>query len=151
MELCIKTFDELSSSEIYEILRARAQIFVAEKKMTCVDPDGKDRDCLHAYFWDSGSVTAYLRAEKVNGTTVKIGRVLSLMHRTGLGGRLMRSALPVIAKRLNASQILVHSQLDASGFYEKLGFIRTSDVYMEENVPHISMQLSLTELLSLQK
>lgn len=56
MNWTIKTFDELTSKEIYEILRSRAEVFVKEQKISYVDPDGVDYRCLrpaYNYAWES--------------------------------------------------------------------------------------------------
>ncbi len=139
MKLQIKRFDELSSKEIYEILRARATVFVKEKGMTCVDPDGRDCDCLHAFFMNDGVIAAYLRAEKYeNG--VKIGRVLTVQRGMGLGRRLLEESIPAICEAFRTRRLIVHAQIESAGFYERLGFTRTSGIYIEEEVPHVTME-----------
>jgi len=105
-----KGFDELSAMELYEILRSRAEIFVAEQKMSYVDMDGIDYNCLHCYIEDGGRVTAYLRAFYDSDGSVKIGRVLTLSHGSGVGRLLMESALDAIKKKLPAKLIYVSSQ-----------------------------------------
>lgn len=63
MKLTAKFFDELSSSELYEILKSRARIFVFEQGIKYVDEDDTDYDSLHCFFMENGVVTAYLRAK----------------------------------------------------------------------------------------
>ena len=127
--------------ELYEILRSRAEIFVAEQKMSYVDMDGIDYNCLHCYIEDGGRVTAYLRAFYDSDGSVKIGRVLTLSHGSGVGRLLMESALDAIKKKLPAKLIYVNSQEHAIGFYEKFGFAGVSDVFYEQNIPHVRMEL----------
>ena len=38
----VKTFDELNAGEIYEILKARAAVFVVEQNIVYLDTDDKD-------------------------------------------------------------------------------------------------------------
>ncbi len=47
MNWAIKTFDQLTSKEIYEILKSRAEVFVKEQKISYVDPDGVDYKSWH--------------------------------------------------------------------------------------------------------
>ena len=49
MELLIKHFAELSARELYEIVRARQEIFLMEQGIVCRDFDGVDYDALHCF------------------------------------------------------------------------------------------------------
>ena len=140
-----KSFDELTAKELYEIARARTEIFLMEQKIICRDLDGVDYDSLHCFIEEDGKVIAYLRAFKTPGdeNAATVGRVLSLTHNIGLGKRLMLSSIPEIKRRLGAKKIVLHSQKHAKGFYEKLGFCVTSDEFLEEGVVHVEMELSL--------
>ena len=143
MELRVKHFNELTVCELYEILRAREEILVLEKGMTCRDIDGDDYNCLHIFFENGGKLAAYLRAQGLDDGRVKIGRVLTLTHGLGLGRALMSGAVSVIRERMEAKKVLVHAQCDAVPYYTKMGFIPISGEYVEEGVPHISMELTL--------
>ncbi len=139
MTLVIKSFDELTSKELYEILRARAKVFVNEKRMTCIDPDGRDHLTTHVMLTSDDALLAYLRCERIDDY-IKIGRVLTLTHGAGHGRILLEWALPKLLELYSVRKAVVHSQTDAEGFYSALGFVRTSDVYVEENVPHVTME-----------
>ena len=84
-----KFFIELSTKELYEILKARAEIFVVEQNCVYQDLDGIDYEALHVYFEEDGKVAAYLRAFNTDEDTVQMGRVLTIRHGTGLGSRLL--------------------------------------------------------------
>ena len=141
MTFYAKKFDELSSRELYEILRSRAEIFVVEQSIKYVDMDGIDYNSLHCYIEDGGRIIAYLRAFYDGCDSVKVGRVLTLTHGKGVGRTLMESALAAIRERLPSHLIYVNAQEHAKGFYEKLGFVTVSDRFYEENIPHIRMEL----------
>ena len=47
-----KTFDELTTRKIYEILKVRAAVFVVEQNIVYQDMDDKDYDSLHVYCED---------------------------------------------------------------------------------------------------
>ena len=53
-----KYFEELSTNELYEILRARAEIFVVEQNCVYQDLDGIDYESLHVFAEEGGKVTA---------------------------------------------------------------------------------------------
>lgn len=135
-----KTFTELSVDELYEILKSRAEIFMLEQNIICQDIDDMDRESLHCFFADKNRVVAYLRAFKQYETSVKIGRVLTLEHRNGLGGKLMENSLNAIKKHFGIGKICVHAQKQAVGFYEKMGFKIVSDEYTEEGIVHLTME-----------
>ena len=128
MNLIVKFFDELTTRELYEIVRARTEIFLLEQKIICQDFDGVDYDSLHCFLEE----------------TVKIGRVLSLTHGIGLGKELLNKSIPEIKRKLNCNNITLHSQKHAQGFYEKLGFTATSPDFIEEGIPHVAMKLEDT-------
>ena len=91
-----KEFDELSTRELYEIARARTEVFLMEQRIICRDLDGEDYRALHCFLEaENGTVMAYLRAltAKEAPDTVQIGRVLSLVHGKGLGKKLMLLSL----------------------------------------------------------
>lgn len=139
MELKVKWFHELTTRELYEIVRSRTEIFLLEQGIVCQDFDGIDYDSLHCFFEKGGRVVAYLRAYLAEDGDVKIGRVLSLTHRVGLGTRLMTESLPEIRDRWPERAITLHAQLHAQGFYERLGFVVASPEFLEEGIPHITM------------
>ena len=147
MEFIAKTFDELNTSELYELLRARFEIFVTEQKIMYQDMDGIDREALHCFLWDKDTVLACLRACREDEDTVKIGRVLSIRHGEGLGQRLMEQSLPAIVKRFPCKKLRISSQKHAVGFYELFGFRCVSDEFLEADIPHIYMELDTDNIL----
>lgn len=147
MKFIAKSFDELNNSELYELLKARFEIFVVEQKIMYQDMDGIDRECLHCFLWDGSAVLACLRAYREDNDTVKVGRVLSIRHGMGLGQRLMEASIPEIVKRFSCKRIRISSQKHAVGFYELFGFKTVSDEFSEAGIPHIYMELDVSRLL----
>ncbi len=145
MEFFAKTFDELTTSELYEILKSRAQIFMLEQKIYCLDMDDVDYNAFHYFLKENDKICAYLRAYYYDDekTTAKIGRVLSVVHNKGLGTKLMEKSIKHIKNNLKCKKIIVSAQTQAVGFYEKCGFEIISDEYLEEGVPHKKMELNL--------
>ena len=141
MELFAKSFEELDTTELYEILKARAEIFVMEQNIMYQDMDDLDYRSLHCFFMDEGKVTAYLRAFYQEKDVVKIGRVLTLKHGDGIGKELMLQSLKAIEAKMKYKKITMDAQKHAVGFYEKFGFKVTSDEFLEEQVVHVVMEL----------
>ena len=143
MQVKSKFFSELTTTELYEILKAREEIFVVEQNCVYQDLDNKDYDSLHVFYEEDGIVTAYMRAFFKDDTTVQMGRVLSLRHGAGLGGRLLREGIIQIKDKMNPKRIYIEAQCYATGYYEQEGFSVCSDEFLEDGIPHVQMILEL--------
>ena len=143
MEFLAKSFDELTNHELYEILKSRAEVFMLGQGIICQDMDGVDYKSRHFFLWENEKICAYLRAFYCSENDVRIGRVLAINKRQGIGSQLMKNVLSYIKTNMPCDKISVNSQTQAAGFYEKFGFERISDEFMEEGVPHIKMLLQL--------
>ena len=145
MNLKVKFFEELTAAELYEILKSRAEVFMLEQNIQCLDMDDIDYKSIHCFFQENNRVTAYLRAYNKNDNTdiVHIGRVLTLRHGIGLGRELMIESIQAIKEKIPCQKICMDAQKHAVGFYEKLGFEVTSDEFLEEGIVHVAMELEL--------
>ena len=145
MKFIAKHFSELSTSELYEILKSRYEIFTLEQKMLEQDMDGIDYDCLHCFLWENGRAVACLRAFYSDGekTKVKIGRVLTLTHGKGHGQLLMECSLAAIREKMPHELLYVYAQTQAAGYYEKFGFYAVGEEFDEAGIPHIKMVYQL--------
>jgi len=145
MNFIVKTFSQLELCELYNILKARSQIFIMENNMHCQDMDGADLECLHFYLHEKGEIAAYARGiyTDSDASAIKLGRVLSMRHKVGLGRELMEKTIQYIKDNTSAEKISLHSQKTAVGFYEKLGNTAVSDEFLEEGVIHIAMEMNL--------
>lgn len=143
MKFVAKEFGELSGSEVYEILKSRAEVFMLEQEIRCLDMDDVDYRSHHLFLRDGDRVAAYMRAIPKGSGEVTIGRVLTLRHGEGLGRVLMEQSIAFIKDTLKATKISLHSQSHAKGFYQKFGFLVVSAEFLEEGVPHVTMELEL--------
>lgn len=62
---------------------------------------------------------------------------------SGLGKALLAKAIE-ICRRLNMPKINISSQTHAIKFYEKAGFVVTSEAYIDANIWHVDMVLLLS-------
>ena len=145
MELIVKNFKELNTTELYEILKARSEIFNMEQNIHYQDMDNIDYKSLHCFFVEDSKDIAYLRAyyEENDIDIVRIGRVLTLEHGKGIGKELITKSLIAIKDKMKCKKIIMDAQKHATGFYEKFGFQITSDDFLEEGVVHVVMELEL--------
>ena len=143
MKIISKFFEELTTAELYEILRARNEVFLLEQRIVCLDTDGVDYRALHCFFERNGKIVAYLRAfyDEQAPNTVMIGRVLTTERGKGYGRELMQAAMQEITQKLPCSCMTLHAQCHAKAFYEKFGFREASLPFLEEGVAHVLMKL----------
>ncbi len=145
MDFFAKRFDELNTKELYEILKARSEIFVMEQNIHYQDMDDIDYKSLHCFLADGGKVYAYLRAFYADEACgiVKVGRVLTLRHGNGTGMELMNNSIQAIRQKMNCKKICIDAQKHAVGFYRKFGFEEVSDDFLEEGIVHVRMELEM--------
>ncbi|MDP2159497.1 MAG: GNAT family N-acetyltransferase [Flavobacterium sp.] len=142
----IKRFNELSLSELYQVLQLRSEVFVVEQNCVYQDIDGKDQKALHLIGTFGDEIVAYVRIFKPGDyfEEASIGRVVvKQSHRDKkLGYDLMQEAIRATKSELNETNITISAQLYLKKFYENLGFIQTSEMYLEDDIPHIQMKRS---------
>ena len=140
----IKSFENLSVNELYDILRLRSEIFVVEQNCVYLDLDGKDKLALHLFGEFEGKIVAYSRLFKagISFDNASIGRVvIDAKYRDRKWGHdLMREAIAGIKTHFGESKITIGAQLYLKKFYESQGFVQTSEMYLEDDIPHIEMK-----------
>ena len=141
MELCAKRFEDLTNSELYEILKLRVNTFVVEQNCPYPELDDKDQNALHVFLRDEESIQAYLRImdRGVSSEYVSIGRVIAVRRRRGFGSRILEEGMKLARECFNADQIYLEAQTYARGLYEKHGFRQISEEFLEDGIPHIKM------------
>lgn len=140
----IKEFESLSVNELYDILKLRSEIFVVEQNCVYLDLDGKDKTGLHLIGEFEGKIVAYSRLFKpgISFDNASIGRVVvdANYRDRKWGHELMREAITGIKKHFGESKITIGAQLYLKKFYESHGFLQTSEMYLEDDIPHIEMK-----------
>lgn len=140
----IKTFENLSVNELYDILRLRSEIFVVEQNCVYLDIDGKDKVALHLFGEFNGKIVAYSRLFEagISFDNASIGRVVvDANYRDKKWGHdLMREAIAGIKTHFGERKITIGAQLYLKKFYESHGFLQTSEMYLEDDIPHIEMK-----------
>ena len=139
-----KKFDDLSPHELYAILQLRNEVFVVEQNCVFQDADNKDQDSHHLMGWDNEMLVAYARIVPPGiayDSFPSIGRVVTSpkMRNKGIGKILMQQSIEELQKLFGKSSIKLGAQLYLKKFYESFGFVQSSEVYMEDGIPHIEM------------
>jgi ElaA protein len=143
MNFQIKTFKELNTTELYNILQLRSEVFVVEQDCVYQDIDFKDQKSLHVFAYKNDKIIAYTRVFKPGDyfENSSIGRVVvaDSERKHGFGHDLMKASIKAIKENYNADLITISAQKYLKKFYEAHQFIQVGEEYLEDGIPHIRM------------
>jgi predicted GNAT family N-acyltransferase len=121
----------------------RKEVFVEEQGVPFEDEfdeyDTLDGQCEHllVYYKEHPVGTGRIRVVDGLGKLERIC-ILKPYRKFGLG-KVIIKALEEIAEAMGVSQVKLHGQTHAEGFYQKLGYHTSSPIFMEDGIPHILM------------
>lgn len=119
----------------------RREVFVKEQGVPeSIEMDGKDSEAVHVLASVSGQVvgTGRLLADG------KIGRmaVLKTYRQSGIGGAMLALLLEEARER-GLGKVYLNAQVGALRFYEDFGFAAVGDEFVEADIRHRRMELTL--------
>ncbi|KPH11900.1 GNAT family N-acetyltransferase [Chryseobacterium sp. ERMR1:04] len=140
----IKTFEEFTVPELYNLLKARSEVFVVEQNCVYLDADGYDQQAIHVWAEEEdGEILAYCRVfdKGIKFEETSLGRVITTQKGRGrsLGKQLIQYAVETIENRYHTSEIRISAQDYLLKFYGDFGFIDTGKKYLEDDIPHTEM------------
>jgi predicted GNAT family N-acyltransferase len=130
-----------SSSEIDEALELRRRVFVGHQGVTLeADRDGLDPEATHIVAVDGGQVVGTCRLVFDDGLA-RLGRmaVEDDWRGRGLGAAILAEA-EAQARAAGSTRIRLHAQVAARSLYERGGFEVKGEEFMEEGIPHLTME-----------
>ncbi len=143
LTILTKSFAELSTKELYDILQLRAEVFVVEQNCVYQDIDGKDQNALHIIGFKNDKIVAYSRIFKPGDYFEKagIGRVVVAANerKFGYGHIIFQHSVEAVETHFRETSIKISAQLYLKKFYESHGFIQVGEGYLEDDIPHIAM------------
>lgn len=138
-----KTFEELTTAELYELLQLRSEVFVVEQNCVYQDIDGKDQKALHILGYENNRLVAYTRCfdRNIYFKEAAIGRVLVKKDARdrGFGHDIMKASVEAIRTHYQTDTIKLSAQQYLIKFYESHGFVTVGEGYLEDGIPHIAM------------
>ena len=138
----LKPFVDLTNDELHDIFRLRVDVFVVEQTCPYPEIDGKDPKSLHLLYRENSELVAYARLlpPGVSYDEASIGRIIvAKSHRgTGLGYELLEQAVKASLTEYN-QPIKIGAQAHLEKYYNTAGFVKVSDMYLEDDIPHIDM------------
>lgn len=141
--ITIKSFKELSTTELYRILQLRSEVFVVEQDCVYQDIDDKDQTAIHVFGTKNNKIIAYTRIFKPGDyfKNASIGRVLvDIKERNySYGYDIMKASINTIKDLYNTNIIELSAQTYLKRFYINLGFMEQGEEYLEDGIPHVRM------------
>lgn len=143
MDVIVKHFEELTTDELYELLRLRVSVFVVEQHCPYMELDNRDQAAVHLWLKDEDGIQAYMRIldRGVKSEHVSIGRVIAVKRRSGVGTELLKAGIRCAKECFGADSLYVEAQTYARGLYAKQGFVQISDEFLDDGIPHVKMLL----------
>ena len=145
MNFQIKSFEELNTTELYNILQLRSEVFVVEQDCVYQDVDFKDQKALHVIGIKNNKIVAYTRIFKPGDyfDNASIGRVVvaASERKYGFGHDLMKASIKAVKTNFKVDKITISAQKYLKKFYETHQFIQVGEEYLEDGIPHITMDL----------
>ncbi|MGS0740547.1 GNAT family N-acetyltransferase [Glaciimonas sp. GG7] len=117
----------------------RHAVFVIEQNISqTLEWDGQDPVCIHAVAYDDAGQVLGTGRLLPDG---HIGRMAVKLAGRGQGvGAAILQALMAQARQRGDAAVALNAQMQAEAFYQRFGFSRYGDVFMEAGIPHISMR-----------
>ena len=140
-----KTWQELNKEEVHEILRIRSKVFVVEQNCVYQDIDKKDLKAIHLLGKKNKKIIAYSRLFKSGDyffNKASFGRALVKkgFRKKGIGSMLIFESIKAIKRKEPNAKIKISAQAHLKKFYKTRGFKEKGEEYLEDGIPHISME-----------
>lgn len=139
----VKTFNELTTNDLYSLLQLRSEVFVVEQDCVYQDIDGKDQKAIHVLGFKNNKLIAYTRLFKPGDyfKEASIGRVVVKENERQFkyGYDIMNASIKAVKDLFNETTIKISAQTYLKNFYNNLGFTKIGEEYLEDGIPHIAM------------
>lgn len=140
-------FSELSTQQLYQLLKLRVDVFVVEQNCPYSELDGKDTlaGVEHLLGYADAELVACSRLlpPGTSYDNTSIGRVATKQSARGdgLGHQLIKEALTRCEALWPNKTIDIGAQQHLENFYASHGFETISEMYLEDDIPHVDMRL----------
>ncbi|HMT49981.1 GNAT family N-acetyltransferase [Dietzia sp. UBA5065] len=141
----------LGPMDVHALYKLRVDVFVAEQECPYAEIDDVDADpgTTHLLAWtpgDAGEPDRLVATLRVfgpddHGGAMHLGRVCTApgWRGRGIAARLIRRGLALCGER----PVEIGAQAHLEGWYERFGFVRSGEDYLDERIPHLPMRRDL--------
>jgi predicted GNAT family N-acyltransferase len=132
-------------SDVQASLALRTEVFVAEQGVAPEEEvDDRDGEALHLLAFDGAELVGTCRLLFDDGERVKLGRMAVRRERRGQGiAALLLDQADAEARKAGAARIVLGAQLPAVSVYERAGYERRGEVFLEAGIEHVWMEKAL--------
>jgi predicted GNAT family N-acyltransferase len=130
-----------TKSEIDSIFSIRNRVFVVEQNVDAAEEyDEDDQKCTHFIAYCNGEACGTARWRFKDKGIIKLERfaVLKEYRNTGVGAALVKAVLQDLPY---ANKVMLHAQVHAVPFYEKMGFKSYGPQFEEAGIQHFAMSI----------
>ncbi len=131
-----------SKDEFEQVQKIREVVFSNEQKISNkLDRDGKDDEAEHIIAKDGNKTIGTARIRLIN-KNVKVERLALLKEYRGkgIGKQILRYAVNYCKKK-QVKEVVLHAQCYAMGLFERVGFKKRGQKFIEVGIDHIEMFL----------
>ena len=140
-----RSFNSISKDELYDVLSLRQRVFIIEQDCFYEDLDYSDQDANHLLLYQDNKLIGYSRVfpPGIKYDAASIGRIVTdLDYRgKGYGKSITHESIQFLKNNFPESDITISAQYRLVDFYENLGFETEGNVYLEDDIDHIKMNL----------
>lgn len=135
----IKKFNYPETGLMDQAFKIREQVFIREQGVPeDLEKDSSDRDAVHYILFDEEKPIATARRRKTtNGIKLERFAVLSEYRNHGIGSKVLHFVLEDLKNE--DTTIYLNSQEKAVPFYERYGFVKSGEPFMEAGIRHFLM------------
>ncbi len=123
----------------------REEVFIKEQNIPKeIEIDNKENQATHYTGYNKDQPLTTLRVIKINDQTAKLQRIATLKEyrQNGYAEALIKFVLADL-KDQGFREVLIGAQSYKIPYYEKIGFKVISEEFMEANIPHKKMSITL--------
>jgi predicted GNAT family N-acyltransferase len=136
----IKTDEDLENA-----LRIRREVFVEEhnvpESIELDEFDTLDSQCKHILVLYNKKPVGTARCNLISDTELKVQRFCFLPEYRNVGfGKLLLEFIEKEFSQIGYNYFFLEAKFSVHKFYEKCGYKKVSDIFIEANVPHIKME-----------
>lgn len=135
-------FQEISATDLYQILKLRQDVFIIEQGCNYQDIDNLDPCSEHIFLKNGEQIVAYSRLVPAGKKfeNPSIGRIVTSksVRGKGYGKELVQRSLTILKDR-EFKTVIIEAQSHLQKFYESLGFQKISEPYDVDGILHIKM------------
>lgn len=130
---------QVPNDAVKDAFSIREEVFIKEQGFQG-EFDEIDDSCWHLIYYENGCPVACARIFTTESGVWHAGRIAVRKSSRGLGlGARMMGILEEKVRELGGRKIVLSAQCRVADFYQKQGYQKTENEYLDEYCPHIEM------------